>query len=225
MDPRIEDLTLFKGFAQSEISQIRSCLVEKKFAKGQALFLEGNECQKVFFVRDGRVKLYRTASSGREQILESLGPGDTCACHPGAEKWSCVATAEAITACTVWYLSRKDYAQLVHANHKLANTLNLLFAEKLKRFSCLIEDVSLHDVRKRLVKFLLDMLNNSEGKKNGQQNVLNVPFTREEIAQRLGTSRETVARYLHDLKRDRMIDINAQQIVILNKTKLNDLVT
>jgi DNA-binding transcriptional regulator LsrR (DeoR family) len=52
-----------------------------------------------------------------------------------------------------------------------------------------------------------------------------VPFTREEIAQRLGTSRETVARYLHDLKRDRIIDINAHQIIVLNKTKLIDLVS
>lgn len=220
MDPRIEDLALFKGFTQSELAQIRTCLLEKKFGKGEALFLEGAECQQIFFVRSGRVKLYRTASSGREQILESLGPGDTCACHPGSEQWSCTATAEAVAPSTVWYLSRKDYARLVQSNHKLANTLNQLFAEKLKRFSCLIEDVSLHDVRKRLIKFLLDM----QGQATSQKNVLQVPFTREEIAQRLGTSRETVARYLHDLKRDRLIDIKSHQIIILNKTKLEEMI-
>lgn len=225
MEPRVEDLALFKGFTQAELAQIRSCLLEKKFAKGEALFLEGNECQNIFFVRSGRVKMYRTASSGREQILESLGPGDTCACNPGSQQWSCLATAEAVTPCTVWYLSRREYARMVESNSKLAHTLNLLFAEKLKRFSCLIEDVSLHDVRKRLVKFLLDMLENGQSGQDSKQNVLQVPFTREEMAQRLGTSRETVARYLHDLKRDRLIDIKSHQIIVLDKMKLEGLVS
>lgn len=225
MEPRIEDLSLFTGFSQAELALIRNCLMEKKFEKGEALFLEGNDCQQIFFVRSGRVKMYRTASSGREQILESLGPGDTCACNPGSHQWSCIATAEAVTPCTVWYLSRRDYARLVESNHKLAHTLNLLFAEKLKRFSCLIEDVSLHDIRQRLVKFLLDMLGNVQKANSGQRNVLHVPFTREEIAQRLGTSRETIARYLHDLKRDRLIDIKSHQIIVLDKTKLEELVS
>lgn len=219
MESRVENLSLFNGFTQAELALIKNCLIEKKFQKGEVLFVEGNECQKIFFVRSGRVKLYRTASSGREQILETLESGDSCACNPGNEQWSCVATAEALTPCTVWYLSRKDYARLVQSNHRLAHTLNILFAEKLKRFSCLIEDVSLSDVRKRLARFLLDMVQ-AKG-----THVLEVPFTREEIAQRLGTSRETVARYLHDMKRDGFIDIKAHQIIILNKTRLNELVT
>jgi CRP/FNR family transcriptional regulator len=110
----------------------------------------------------------------------------------------------------------------VQSNSKLAHTLNLLFAEKLRRFSCLIEEVSLKDVRKRVVKFLLDMLNENESKGEGQKTLF-VPFTRQEIAQRIGTSRETVARYLHELKRSKLIDIKSHQIFILQKEKLSQL--
>ena len=108
-------------------------------------------------------------------------------------------------------------SDLVQTNSKLSHSLNRLFAERLCRFSNLIEEVSLNDVRKRLIKFLLDMLNEapSQDKKS-----LLIPFTREEIAQRVGSARETVVRYLHELKRDRLIDIKSHQIIILDKEGL-----
>ncbi len=181
--------------------------------------MEGDGCERIFVVRSGRVKIFRMASSGREQILEMLGPGETCACNPGAVKWSCSSSAEAATDCDVWFLSREDYVRLVKTNTKLTHALNQLFAERLTRLSCLVQEVSLNDVRKRLVKFLLDMYEDSLIKKP-EGDSISVPFTREEIAQRIGSSRETVARYLHGLKREKLIDIKPHQILIRDKQSL-----
>ena len=167
------------------------------------------------------MKLYRIASSGREQTLETLNPGDTCACNPGSPNWSCSTTAEALTPCAAWFLSRSDYVRMVQANSKLSHTLNKLFAERLRNFSTLIEEVSLKDVHKRLIKFLLDML--AQKCDSAKEEVLPIPFTREEIAQRLGAARETVARHLSELKQAKLIDIKPKQIIILNKTGLEKL--
>ncbi len=213
MPVTIKDIPLFNGLSQSDLASVQNCLREKSFEKGEVLFHEGASCERIFVVRTGRVKLYRTSSSGREQILETLEAGDTCACNPGSANWSCASTAEAMTPCTVWFLSRENYVRMVRANSKLSLKLNELFAERLKCFSSLIEEVSLKDVKKRLAKFLLDMA--------GKDAVLAVPFTREEIARRLGTSRETVARHLYQLKREKLIDIKPHQIVILNKEGLS----
>src|SRR3990167_2715436 len=109
----ISDIPFFQDLAASELDSIKQCLRDKKFDKGESLFLEGNACERVFFVRSGRIKLYRTSSSGREQILETLGPGDTCACNPGSLKWSCSSSAVALTPCAVWFLSRDNYVELV----------------------------------------------------------------------------------------------------------------
>ena len=79
MSLAIKDIPFFKGLTEAELTAVGQCLKEKIFEKGESLFLEGNPCERVFFVKAGRVKLYRTSSSGREQILETLGPGDTCA--------------------------------------------------------------------------------------------------------------------------------------------------
>lgn len=201
------------------MESIKRCLKEKSFQKGEQLFQEGNPCERVFIVREGRVKLYRIASTGREQILESLGPGDTCACNPGSQVWCCTSTAEAVTPCKIWFLSREDYVRMVQNNSKVSQALNKLFAERLRSFSSLIEDVSLKDVKKRLIKFLLEMLCEREAK-YGKGDALFIPFTREEIAQRIGAVRETVARYLAQLKRAKLIEIKPHQIIIRDKEGL-----
>ena len=214
----IEDIPFFQGLSEGELEAVKQCLREKSFEKGESLFLEGNACERVFFVKAGRVKLSRTSSSGREQILETLGPGDTCACNPGSGTWSCASSAEAVTSCEVWFLSRENYIKLVQTNSKLSHALNRLFAERLKCFSSLIEEVSLKDSKKRLVKFLLDML-----AENADHHALAIPFTREELAQRIGVTRETAARQLYQLKRKKLIDIKPHQILIRDKETLKKL--
>jgi len=222
MTLRIKDIPLFHDLTESELRDLKCCLRERTFKRGEILFYEGKSCERVFIVLSGRVKLYRTASSGREQILETLEAGDSCACNPGSSTWSCATTAEAVTPATVWFLSRDDYIKMVNTNSRVSRTLNQLFAEKLRSFGMLIEEVSLKDVKKRLVKFLLDMLKEKNYQGDGKDTLL-IPFTREEIAQRLGTARETVARYLYQLKRARVIDIKPKQIIIRNKTGLEKL--
>lgn len=213
--PELKNTTLFQGLSESELTEVRACLKEKTFNKGDLLFLEGNRCERIFVVRSGRVKLYRTSSSGREQILETLEPGDTCACNPGSSAWTCSTTAEAVTPCTVWFLSREHYVRLVQNNSKISRTLNQLFADRLQCFSSLIEEVSLKDTKKRLIKFLLDMF--------AEKPDTFLPFTREEIAQRIGTARETVARHLHELKHARLIEIQPKRIIIRDKAGLEKL--
>ncbi len=164
------------------------------------------------------------ASSGREQILEILKAGDTCACNPARRNGIVISSAQASMPSEVWFLSRTDYVNLVNNNNKLAHTLNELFAEKLQCLTALVEQVSLKDVKQRLVKFLLDMLAEKERKKS-VNNSLFIPFTREEIAQRLGTSRETIARYLSQLKADKLIDIKPYQISILDRKGLETLLS
>lgn len=219
MSISLKEIPFFQDLTAEELSAVQQCLREKTFEKGETLFLEGSACERVFFVKNGRVKISRTASSGREQILETLGPGDTCACNPGTGHWSCASSAEALSPCTVWFLSRDNYVRFVQNNSKMAHALNRLFAERLQCFSSLIEEVSLKDSRKRVIKFLLDLLKEEKSARHR----LIIPFTREELAQRLGVARETVARQLYALKRKKLIDIKPHEIHILNDEGLRKL--
>ena len=214
----LKNISLFQGLSEAELKEIKNCLRERSFQKGDILFHEGECCDRIFIVQTGAIKLYRTSSSGREQILETLEKGDTCACNPGSSSWNCSTSAEAMTFSRVWFLSRADYIRMVRTHSKISYALNRLFAERLSRFSVLIEEVSLKDARKRLIRFLLDMHN-----QNAKTDSIHISFTREELAQRLGTARETIARHLYQLKRARLIDIAVHEIVICNKAGLEKL--
>ncbi len=200
---------------------LKTYLREKNFEKGEILLSEGAPCERVFIVESGRIKLFRMTSSGREQILETLGPGDTCACNPGSAEWFCNATAQAVEPSKVWFLFRDQYLRLVQTKSETSHALNLIFAAKLKCFGSLIEEVSLKDTKKRVVKFLLDM--QEAAGTSAAKDVLPVPFTREELAQRIGAARETVARHLHQLKRAKLIAIKPHQIIILDRKGLQKL--
>ncbi len=219
----VAKIPLFEGLSKSELEAIKTCLHEKRYQKGEIILLEGNSCERIFIVESGRVKMIRTSPSGREQILETLYPGDTCACNPGCQQWACCNTAEAMTSCKVWFLSKRDYVELVQANPKTARALNHIFAQRLACFSSLIEEISLKDTKKRLIKFILDMLNEQKAKLSAK-GVLQIPFTRQEIAQRIGTARETVARHLYELKRNKLIDIKPKQIAVLDEQNLRKLI-
>ncbi len=218
----IKDIPFFHDLTPPQQEAIRRCLIEKSFQKGEILHSEGNSCTRLFFVRSGRVKIYRTSSAGKEQIFEILGPGDTCACNPGEVSWLCGSTAEAVDSSTVWFLSREQYIKMVRENSTLMHALNELFAKRLQCFGNIIEEVALKDTKKRLIKFLLDML--KDKKKNpGNQNVLFINSTREEISHRLGAARETIARHISELKRKKLIDVKPYQIIIRDKEALEKL--
>ncbi len=214
----LRKIPLFQDLSKEEMEVLQRGVREKTFQKGEIINHEGQGCESVFVVVEGKVKLCRTSSAGREQVLEMLDRCDTCACNPGAANWTCPMTAQAATPCKILYFPRADYARLVEQNTKFSRQMSMLFAQRLQRFSALIEQVSLDDVHKRLAKFLLDML--AKNKKAANEKVLFIPFTRQDLAERLGAARETVARHLSQLRKQKLIDIKPYQIIIRDKEGL-----
>ncbi len=215
----VKDIPFFKGFSQTELKTLSKCLKEQSFKKGQLLASQGDTCSKIFFVKSGRVNIHRSSASGREQILEALEPGSTCACHVGSPNWQCMTSAEAATDCEVWFFSREVFEKLVRTDSKISQALNTNFAERFKSLCGLLEEVSLKDTKKRLVKFLLDL----SAKSNPPSLVIELPFTREEIAEKIGTARETVTRHLNELQRKKYLLLESKRIHIRDLSGLKNL--
>lgn len=216
----LKNVPLFAGLPQADLDEIALCLHEKSFHKGELLFMAGAACERVFIVHSGTVKIFRaSAETGREQVLETLGPGQICACHTGEEDLSCSSSGEALTDCRIWTLSTPDFLRLVQTKPAVSLALNRVFSGRLRCLSNLVEEISLKDVRARLIKFLLEWPEKPSADKKGES-VLDLTVTREEIASRIGTARETVARTLHQLKEEGLIDILSHQIVIKNRGKM-----
>ncbi|MCB9757672.1 MAG: Crp/Fnr family transcriptional regulator [Candidatus Omnitrophica bacterium] len=219
----LAQVPLFRGLSTFDLKLIQDVIREKVFHKGDILLFDGKACDQIVIVRSGRIKVFRTAATGREQILEILNPGDTCACNPGAAAWCCSSTSQALTDCDVWIFPRDKYNQMVKSNPQLAQSLNKIFAARLQKFSSLIEEVSLDDPKRRLVKLILDSLA-LENNFVKHEEIAEIFLTHEEIAQRLGLVRETITRHLQQLKRADLIDLQPRRIVVRNRQGLQALV-
>ena len=195
----IDDISLFKDLTCREKEDLSRRLKQAFYKRGEILFSEGEECRHVFIIDHGRVKITRCSEDGREQILEVLKDGDSCACHPGCLPWHCQATAEALTDVSVWRMSRRDYSEMVQHNSRLSKALNEIFAKRLCHFSRLISTLSLDPPEKRIIRLLLH-ISSLERDDCGHDTCDCVLLTQEEIARRLGLVRVTVTRRLHQLK-------------------------
>lgn len=210
----LKSVRLFQNLRDDELTAIRSHLVEKRFQKGDPVFQEGCPCEQVAIVASGRIKVFRAAPNGREQILEILGPGDSCACHPGLANWCCGASAEAMTEATFWLLPLEAYKHLLKTNSKMALSLSAIFACRLKAFSALVEEVSLKDAKRKLVGLLLTLAKD-RGIPTRKGTLIVTDFTREQMAARIGAARETVVRLLYELRRRRLIRLKPRRSITL----------
>lgn len=218
-DCEIRDIPLFQGLPAADIHSLTKLLTEQPFKKGALLFEQGQVCERIVIVKSGRIKVFRMSSTGQEQILEVLLPGDTCACNPGNPCWSCSSSAQALTDGAVWTLARTHYVRMVQNNSHLAKSLTDIFARRLCKFCSLIEQVSLENPQRRVVKFLLDMLDSGECVPE-KDLCVPLPFTHEEIASRLGLARETVTRQFAALKKSKLIRIKAHNVTICDRKGL-----
>lgn len=217
----LSDVKLFKALSKSELVALNKFLIEKNFAKGEVVFSAGDECKHILIVRSGRVKLSRISAVGKEQILEILEEGHTCACNPTA-KWKCASTMQALTDCAVWFLPSSQYERLLKTNHKLLEGLTNVFTDRLCHFCSLVEDISITQPDKRLIKFILDVYE-EHSKPCADGNGRYIAVTHEEISLRLALVRETITRHLNKLKRLDLIDLKPQQIIVLDEGRLRQI--
>ncbi len=216
----IEDIPLFFNLAPEEVEKLKHLLKERPFKKGETLFQSGDFCSNVFILKSGRLKMFRLSENGKEQILDIMEPGDTCACHPGLTSWHCNSFTKAIKDSVLWALNRDDFSKFISRNAILSINLNKIFAEKIQKFTTMIEDISLDDVRTRLIHFLLQQ-SKAHGIKTPKGSFFQLPFTRSELGSQLGAARETVTRCLYELKEKGWINIHGKQITITNAAQLD----
>ena len=209
----IDNVSLFKDLCSTEIREIKKRLLIKRFKKNEVILREGELCQNIFIVKSGRIKIYRVSKDGKEQILDILEPGDHCACHPATPNWCCGGFAEVMIESVVWILSRRHFSEILNQNPQIALKLSKILGMRLKNYASMIENISLEDVKQRLIRFLVKQAH-QKGIKTSNGIFFNLPMTRSELASFIGSARETTIRNLYDLQKKGFISIHNNYITI-----------
>jgi len=193
--------------------------VEVQLGRGEVLFREGDTGDRVYVVIDGKVKLGRTSSDGRENLLALLGPGqmfgELSLFDPGPRS----ATVTAVTDTVLLSLANEDMLTWLTGRPEVARGLLLQLGQRLRRSNDTLADLVFSDVPGRVAKALLDLSTRFGVPSEEGVRVVH-DLTQEELAQLVGASRETVNKALADFAGRGWLRLEQRSVVILDLERL-----
>jgi CRP/FNR family transcriptional regulator len=214
----ISAIPLFNGLPDDQLNAIRQIAVGKQYNKGQTIFSEGDETKGFFVVVDGRVKIYKVSSEGKEQILHIFEAGQSFGEVTVFTGQQLPANAQTLVKSRLLFFPRSVFVDLVTANAALALNLLAIMSKKLRQFAAQIENLSLKEIPARLASYLIYL---SEEQDAGDAVTLNV--SKGQLASLLGTIPETLSRIFAKLSAQNLIRVEGPKITLLDRQGIEDL--
>ena len=187
--------------------------VRKLFSTGELLFSEGEPCNGLHIVSHGKVRIFKTSVSGREQVLAVEGPGGSVAELPVFDGGPYPASVVALEDTEIAYISRRDFHAFCMEHPEVALKMLAVVGARLRRLVGIIEELSFSTIRQRLASTLLKLAQ-TEGKKTARGVEFRLPGSHQEMANQLGTVRELISRNLMRLQAEGLLEVDARQVVV-----------
>jgi CRP/FNR family transcriptional regulator, cyclic AMP receptor protein len=190
---------------------------------GALLFVEGQTPRGVYVVCSGKVKLYTTSKEGKVLILKQAEAGEVIGLSAAISGTNYETTAETAVPCQLDYIGRVDFMALLQKESEVGAHVALSLSREFQAAYRDIHDLVLsRSSSGKLARLLLSSCAASAIPQSGEVHLRSV-MTHEEMAQRIGSSRETVTRLLSDLKKKRLIRLDGVNLVIRNRSGLEAL--
>jgi CRP/FNR family transcriptional regulator, cyclic AMP receptor protein len=212
----------FSGFSVSTLQSLNDVSHQSLLPAGAILFVEGQDPRGMFILCTGKVNLSTTSREGKILILKTAAAGDALGLSAAILGMGYELTAETATSCELSFVDRKHFLELMQSDSDVA----LHTAQSLSRdFQSAYRDI--HDLvltRSSAGKLARLLLSHSPTQGvTAAETRLHSSMTHEEMAQRIGSSRETVTRLLSDLKKKQLIRLDGPTLVIRDRTALEAL--
>ncbi len=213
----LRQIPYFAGLSDPELERTRPLLRGRSFERGDVIILEGEPCEAIYFVKSGRVKVFKTSPEGKEQILKIMKPGDTFNEVPVFDCGPNPASVEALDPTSLYLIRGEDMQRLMQEVPAISRNVIRILASRLRHLVELVEDLSFRHVTGRVAKILLQYARESAASDGGSR------LTQQQMATMAGTAREMVGRALKGLEQAGAIRMDKGRIAILNRDVLERL--
>ena len=196
------------GLREDELRDVSSRMRMLDYQKNRTVITEGEKTHSIYMIRSGRVKVFLNGTNGREISLNTLGPGEyfgEMALDEGPRS-ACVTTLE---ASQFFVIPVTVFRQFVARHPDFAMGLIRKLISRARGLLNSVGGLALLDVHGRVARLLLDLAVEQDGKL-----VVSASPTKQDIANRVGASREMVSRVFRDLAADGYIDVRKGCITI-----------
>ena len=218
----IKNQSVLRHLNKEEIAYLEKSAEIRSYQKGDIIFSQGRHLTGCFLVLSGIVKQYKTGAEGRDYILrlakefEILGFRSVMSDEPACN------TSTVIADSVLCYIPKECLYHLVKTNGSFALDFLQLTCRELELSNLLMADIAHKSVKALLAEFLLTLKNKFGLNEDG---FLNIALSREDFANIIGTTTETVIRLLSEFKAERYIDLSGKKIAITNDKALEKLAT
>ena len=211
---------IFCDLPPAALQSFESIKYATAYPKGAVLFVEGQTPRGIFVLCKGRVKLSICSTDGKTLILKIAEPGEVLGLSATVSGKPYELTAETVDPCQVNFVKREDFVRFLKEHSEACLRVAEQLSDKYNSACREIRALGLsHSAGEKLAKLLLEWsAKNGEATKSELR--LKLALTHEEIAQMIGTSRETVTRLFADLKRRQIVQSKGSTLLIRNKAAL-----
>ncbi|MBK6885675.1 MAG: Crp/Fnr family transcriptional regulator [Tetrasphaera sp.] len=210
---------LFAGLNEQATQDLLTAMTPLRMERGDELFHEGDPGDRLYVITEGKVKLGRTSSDGRENLLAILGPGEMFGELSLFDPGPRTATATAVAETQLVGLTNDQLHAYLSRHPNVALTLLAALARRLRRTNENVADLVFTDVPGRVAKALLE-LSGRFGRPVEEGILVAHDLTQEELAQLVGASRETVNKALADFATRGWIKLEARAVLLLDLDRL-----
>ena len=215
---------IFCNLPQATVQALEAIKYTTAYPKGAVLFVEGQAPRGVFILCRGRVKLSICSSDGKTLILKIAEPGEVLGLSASVSGKPYELTAETLDPCQVNFVKREDFLRFLREHNDVCLRVAEQLSEKYNTACHEIRSLGLsHSAAEKLAKLLLEWSMKNGGARQPER--MKLTLTHEEIAQMIGTSRETVTRLFADFKKRQLIQLKGSTLVIRNRSALEHLVS
>ncbi|HHY21739.1 MAG TPA: Crp/Fnr family transcriptional regulator [Bacilli bacterium] len=222
MENFLKQIPLFSELTDSELEYLKQMMTERIFKKQTYIFMEGSKREAVYFIQTGTVKVFKVDEAGNEQGICLLKAGNMFP-HVGFfDDSSYPATAEVVEEGKLLIVKVEDFERFLLENPKVAMKVMKTMGQKTIELQQRLQDLISGDVYKRVTSLLLRFARESgEERENGV--FIAMPISNKEIANMIGTTRESISRTLNHYRKLHLIDIEKEGIMIRDIAKLEKL--
>jgi len=188
------------------------------YKKKQMLYTEGQRPKNVYYIKSGKIKIYKTSDEGKELIINIYSTGDFFGYTYVLEEINYKENAQALEDAEIMIIPKDDFITLISGDSQIAKQFIKMITHNVLDKEENLLNLAYSSLRKKVAYHLLQVFDKF---KKENSNVINL--SRENLAQTAGIATESLIRTLSDFKSEKLIDINGSLITILNENKLRNL--
>jgi CRP-like cAMP-binding protein len=216
ISPPIEvlgQLPVFQDLNEAELADVGRRASLRRVEKDAFFFFQEDPADAMYVVQDGRVKLIQLSPEGQQIILNVIGPGQLLAVIAMVPGVTYPISAQAATNAAAWKWSHETLIDFMERHPRLALNAMRIMGQHLRDYQDRIRELTLERVERRLARALL-RLATQVGRKIEEGVLIDLPISRQELAEISGTTLYTVSRILSEWERQELIDTGRERVLI-----------